>query len=347
MADRAGVEGRGSLADLNQIIISAAADGIVAVDDDGVVVACNPAAEELFSRSAADLVGGLFGYPLGEAVTEISLVLPGGSTRTVEMRVSSTTWNAKPLRVAALRDVTRRRQVEQDLEAALLRRNVAVEVTAHQVRNPIAAIRTLVDVLRDRSVTLSEEQRIDMLDQIAERITHVQALGRNLLVASRIEATGAAVAPEPVPVLQVLLERVAHVGEQPREVRLSCPPDLVALVDRFEFGEMLTNYLDNARTHGRPPIDIRAVGVDNHIEVRVTDAGPGVPDALVPVLFDRFTRGTPADRETEGMGLGLWIVRTLARANGGDAWYEPAGDGGSCFVLKVRRGDSIAQAGDA
>ncbi len=332
----------GSAADLSQLIVSASADGIVAVDDQGTLRLCNPAAAALFARSVTELVGTSFGYPLADAVTEINLILPDGGTRVVEMRVTSALWNDSRLHIAALRDVTRRRELEHELEAALEHRDVAVAMAAHELRNPLAAIAVLVDILRDRQARLTEVQRAEMLDGIAERTARLQALVRKLLISSRIDARGAPATLEAVPVLEFLLEQVAELKTGAREVRLSCSPDLVALVDRAEFAEMLANYLENAATYGRPPTEIRAARLDDHIEVRVSDAGPGVPDAFVPRLFDRFTREPLTERDTEGTGLGLWIVRSLARSNGGEAWYEPAGNGGSCFVLRLQRADDNA-----
>ena len=71
------------------------------------------------------------------------------------------------------------------------------------------------------------------------------------------------------------------------------------------------------------------------MQIRVTDAGPGVPEAFRPHLFERFSRGPAAERKAEGTGLGLWIVRNFARANGGEAWYEPRTPDGSCFCLRL------------
>jgi signal transduction histidine kinase len=67
------------------------------------------------------------------------------------------------------------------------------------------------------------------------------------------------------------------------------------------------------------------------VEILVRDSGKGVPEAFVPRLFERFAQAGPA---TGGTGLGLSIVRGLARAQGGEAWYEP-GAPGSCFGVRL------------
>ncbi|GHJ34898.1 SpoIIE family protein phosphatase [Streptomyces sp. TS71-3] len=98
---------RGLGGDLVDAVISASADGILAVDDQGVVRLCNPAATELFGRPARDLLGAPFGFPVvaGQS-TDVELTQPGGGVRVVEMRVSETTADGDSLRVVTLRDVT-------------------------------------------------------------------------------------------------------------------------------------------------------------------------------------------------------------------------------------------------
>ncbi|MEV7805356.1 HAMP domain-containing sensor histidine kinase [Microbispora sp. NPDC088329] len=329
--------------DISQVIVSASADGIVAVDKEGVIRLCNPAAAELFARSAAELIGTPFGFPIAAgAATEIDLMLPAGGKRVVEMRVTATTLEGEPLYVAALRDVTRSRHLERELEAALERQNIAVAVAAHELHSPLATISVLVDVLRDRLVALAEERRTEIIERIADRTARLQGLVRKLLTASTIEAKGASARLERVPVLQVLLERLGELDKRSQEVRMSCSPDLEALVDRREFSAMVDNYLENAVAYGRPPVDVSATGQPGWILLRVCDCGPGVPEAFVPRLFERFSREREAERETEGTGLGLWIVRSFARGNGGDAWYEPREDEGegACFCLRLRRAPS-------
>lgn len=98
-------------------IIEKNADGIVIVNYDGVVFFANRAASNLFDRSKEELVGSTFGYPLaGQSATELDVRQPSGETRTAEMRVVEIEWEDEPAYLASLRDITARKQMEQDLK---------------------------------------------------------------------------------------------------------------------------------------------------------------------------------------------------------------------------------------
>jgi len=316
-------------------LVSASPAGILAVDERGVIRFCNAAAEDILGRPAAELVGSDIGVPTGGAA-EVDIVLPGGAVRVVEMRVAATTLDGHPLSVVALRDLTQARQREEALAAALERQNVVVGVATHELRNPLAAISGLAHVLLDQWADLNDPDKHDIVRRIADSGDRLQGLLHKLLTASRLDAGAAGAAPESVLVLEVILEVLGEHGPPGEEVRTSCPPALVALAEREDMREMLDNYLENARRYGRPPVEVRAVEHGSDVELRVCDRGPGVPADFVPRLFDRFSRAPHGDPHSSG--LGLWIVRSLARAEGGDAWYEPHSGGGACFCLRLPSG---------
>ena len=96
--------------------------------------------------------------------------------------------------------------------------------------------------------------------------------------------------------------------------------------------------LDVRALEGRegPRIRVTATAIDDHVEIRVLDNGPGVPPELREKIFDPFfTTGAP----NEGTGLGLAIAFDIVRAHGGALEYEPASEGGACFLLRLPRSE--------
>ncbi|MFE0173811.1 ATP-binding protein [Streptomyces sp. NPDC059002] len=321
--------------------MAAAPDGIVVVDGQGNIKLCNPAAAALFGRPARGLLQLPFGFPVtATGAAEIDLVLPSGQGRVVEMRVTATHALGERLHIATLRDVTERRRAQRTLEAALARQDSEIAITAHELRNPLATISVLAHTLRDADTHLTDDQRTDIAHRIIDSTERLQALVRKHLTVARIDARATHAAPRPVPVLEFILEQLGALGEDAPRVEVDCPPDVVAYVDRGDLWEMLANYLENAFTYGRPPVGIHVTpSSPAHLTVRVHDRGPGIPPDVVPRLFRRFSRGpdTPHGTRPTGTGLGLWIVRNLARAAGGDAWYDPGTRADPGFCLRLRR----------
>lgn len=238
------------------------------------------------------------------------------------------------------RDVTERRRmlIEQEAAtAALARANKDLEAanvrlariaedqaqflaaTVHELRTPIAVLGGAADLLRSEG-QLQTRQRQDLLESVAANATRLRRLVDDLLMAARLDAHAVRLDLDSV-ALQPLLARAVAAANQrfgADDVHLDLPNgDLVAVADAERLDQILDNLINNALSHGRPPVHVSAAAVDGRIELRVTDSGEGVPDELRSRLFTRY-----ASAARGGTGLGLYIVRELAQAQGGDAWYE-------------------------
>jgi signal transduction histidine kinase len=101
------------------------------------------------------------------------------------------------------------------------------------------------------------------------------------------------------------------------EVEVELEPGLRVLADRERLSQIMENLLLNVSRHGASPVRIQAVTAGDEVRIVVRDSGPGVPETLRPRLFEQFVTG-----RSGGSGLGLHIVKGLARAQGGDATYD-------------------------
>lgn len=259
------------------------------------------------------------------------------------------------------KDITERRLAAQaqeaaarELEAANARLAVAAEetaefvaMTAHELRSPIAAVTGAASVLRDYWEVLTDVDRRDTLDNIIRGGERLHRLIEDLLTVSRIEAGSFEFHLEDVLLRRAIDEACAEQGPALGHVAVSCPEGVMVRGDRLRCLQILTNLLANAAIHGSPPVDV-AVSLSrgsDMAEVQVHDSGSGPLVATVEQLFAKFTQG--AGRQHRGTGLGLYIVRELARGQGGDAWFErdPKGGGSFCFSLPLAA--PVAEPGDS
>jgi len=244
------------------------------------------------------------------------------------------------------RDITERRQAESNrdriaaelseanerLRAASEQASDFLAITAHELHSPIAAMTGAADLLAGHWDELDEADRAENVQNLTRSARRTRRLLDELLMASRLEAGQLEVAVEPVPLLAVVAEAVAGADDL---VATDAVDDVVVRADRVRVVQILTNLLANAGRYGRPPVTVSTHLDGDAVEIRVCDAGAGVPADLEPRLFEKFVRG--AGRRDRGTGLGLFIVRELSRRQGGDAWYRRTADGRPCFCFTLPR----------
>jgi PAS domain S-box-containing protein len=245
--------------------------------------------------------------------------------------------------VSGLRDVedlVQAREEAQVLSNALKTSNDSlrdfVAVASHDLRSPLVTIGGFATILTDNWAKLSEEDRLKHLGAIKRGVDRLSRLTNDLLTSAKVEGEAEQTRPEHIRLATAIDSYLQANRDELGTVGVTCPPELVAVVDPSHLTRILDNYVGNAFKYGDPPICIEAELVGDLVELRVRDHGPGVPPEFVSRLFTKFSRAdTPTTRATQGTGLGLSIVKALAEANHGDARYQQDEPSDGCFVVRL------------
>ena len=202
------------------------------------------------------------------------------------------------------------------LEAALARERTFVADASHELRSPLAVLRTEIDLALRRG--RSPEELRAALESAGEEADRLVRLAEDLLVIARADDGRLPLRAEDIEVADLLSTVGARFGAQAEEAG-----SLRIHADRARLEQALGNLVDNAKRHGRGEVRLGAIARAGIVELHVTDEGEGLPPEFAPVAFQRFTRADGA-RSRGGAGLGLAIVATIAASHGGSAHAEGA-----------------------
>ena len=207
---------------------------------------------------------------------------------------------------------------------------------AHELRNPIAAIRALAQTGGRMYQSLSDDERREFFDLIDEEARRLSIVTEHASTALKIDAGALAYdrRPESITVLvREVVERTPH-GEHP--LTLDVEDGLVASIDRVRVADVLVQLVDNASKFSPPdaPILVRARRDDGRAVIEVEDRGPGIPEARREEVFGRFAHVRPSGyEEVPGSGLGLFISRAHVDAHGGSIAVDDVSDGGQAGTM--------------
>jgi signal transduction histidine kinase len=241
--------------------------------------------------------------------------------------------------------------MQEDLRRQEAARRAFVATASHELRTPLTMLQGTMELLEEdlRSGRLDELDALRQVGGARKGLDRLSTLAGELLDLSRLDAA-VPLRAEPVELGELARAVAAEFELRARErltaVEVALPagpcwghgdPDAVARVVRI--------LLDNALRYGPRgvPVRVQARAGSAHASIRVSDAGPGIPEEERDRIFERFHRGSGAGA-AGGFGLGLAIGRELARRMGGDLDVADADSGGTSFVLKLRRAASPADA---
>ncbi len=220
--------------------------------------------------------------------------------------------------------------------------NAFINAVTHELKTPLASIRLYLETLRSRP--LAEEKRsefykimLDDSDRLLSTIEQVLRAGRMGAAARRLDLVRVDLGP----IVEECLGRARALhGLSPDSLSYRPGPASVILADADEVRAAVSNLIDNAVKYsgGNVNITVETARVeDKFVAVRVRDAGVGIPKPELKRVFRRFYRVPgPLASRVKGTGLGLYIVRSVAKRHGGRAWADSEGPGrGSTFVLEL------------
>ena len=282
--------------------------------------------------SEADVAPGDTVAPAGP---ETSLVLRGVSLPPSEHRVLAAF--ATHLGVLEERaELVRQTEAAHLLSAGNRARTALLAAVSHDLRTPLAGIRTAAETLRRNDLRLPPADRADLLRAIEESTTRLTAMIADLLDMSRLH-TGAVQPVFADVALDDIVQR-AMIGLPATDRVAVCGPLPAVRADIGLLERALANLISNALRHTDGLIQIHAEPLGDRVRLAVVDHGPGIPETRRAGLFEPFQR--QGDSTNDGAGLGLAVARGLVEAQGGQLIAGNTPTGGLTMVIDVPQASS-------
>ncbi|HKR65887.1 MAG TPA: ATP-binding protein [Thermoanaerobaculia bacterium] len=321
-------------------IVSSLGEGLLAVDPRGRVVVANPRVGEMFG-----LRGDLIGRPVLEVVRKQSVVAAldkalrgeasvdrvnvgiGDAESQIEVRAVPVEASREIAAVALFIDITtieRLQRIRKDF----------LDDFSHEVRTPLAGLRSAAETLEQGGLAPDSEQQLRQVMQ--RQLARIERLINDLAQLNRIESGELVLDRRPVNLREILGDLCVDFQERSSARFTLEGEDTVASIDAPRAQQIFANLLDNAAKHGGGRGEIRVeVGRENgDAVVKVSDQGPGIPPHEIERIFHRFYR-VDRSRSSPGTGLGLAIAKHLVALHGGTirAWNRSGG--GATFEVRL------------
>jgi two-component system phosphate regulon sensor histidine kinase PhoR len=327
-----------------EAILTGMAEGIVLVNASGRLVLTNPAVQTMLQLPEPasgrhytevvrqpDITAQLATALSGGAPTAVEVQLHPGAGRTYTASVVPVPAERGGGAVLVLHDVTDIRHAHD------VRRDFVANVS-HELRTPLTAIRGYVEAMQEATSPEDAERFLTVIERQAFRM---ERLVQDLLHLARLDA-----GQEPLERVECPVGAIAKAIERDmmdllqtrrQRIRLDLAPDASSVhADPTKLHDVLNNLVGNASNYAPQDstIDVSARRVDGGVEIAVGDRGPGIPDADLERVFERFYRVERSrQRDPGGTGLGLAIVRHLVQLHGGHVRASRREGGGTEFTV--------------
>lgn len=358
---------RGSDDSLFDALIATAVDGIMVIDQRGIVRVYNKACERLFGYDAAEVIGKnvkmLMPAPYHDAHDgnlahyvrtgekhiigigrEVSGRRKDGSTFPMNLSVGEGMVRGERIFLGIIADITERqartRQI-QELQAEMLHASRLTDMgqvaagLAHELNQPLTAILNYTNACIEMAEECGDAELEKTLGKVAEQAARAGNIIRRL--RSFIEKRAPQRGPEDIARAVDEAIRLGQINAAERGIKLSVrleqdlPP---VLIDRIQIQQVLINLVKNAAEAmegcARRELTITIATIATMVQISIADTGPGISAETSEKLFQPFVT-----TKQSGMGMGLSICRGIIEAHGGRLWLEKNAEGGATFVFNV------------
>jgi signal transduction histidine kinase len=346
-----------------QALLAGVVEGVFAVDANRNVRYLNPQAQRMVGADAQSAIGRFCGDVLkpavladgtrpcdtacpiviardqGQAQATEFLLAPDGTRRTT---VLTSARMVGGLQVQVMRD-------ETELEAVRRARDSILANISHEFRTPLAAQLASIELLQENLHGLSREQLEELVTSLQRGTLRLTRLIDNLLESVRIESGQLGIRQQSIQLGDVVsdaAELVASlVAQRGQWLELDLPENLPAVTgDAPRLTQVFVNLLANANKFGPEGsvIRIAAAARGDSVEAWVEDEGPGVVEDERGSIFERFYRAADQEPEPRGLGLGLWIVKSIVERHGGKVAAGRTDAGRTRFSFTLPAGGDTA-----
>jgi len=218
-------------------------------------------------------------------------------------------------------------------EAALSMKDRQIAVLAHDLRNPLNTVTAAVQLLA-RLPESDQARKEQLLGRVERGLKRMDGMIRDLLDYARAGSGAIPIVRERMDLVDLARDLVDEfeIADPDRRIDLMRSGETTGAWDRARLYQALSNLVGNATHYGHGNASVAVAGADGHVEISVHNGGPPIAPDLLPVIFEPFRRGGV---DSAGLGLGLYIVRAIAQAHGGDVTVTSAAERGTTFTLRL------------
>ncbi|MFA4965163.1 MAG: ATP-binding protein [Thermoleophilia bacterium] len=325
-----------------EVLLNDLSEGVIGLSADGVVTIANPAAAELLGepKPIGAALDEAFPPDVADAWREsrrdgdVQAVVFVRGERTLEATTYPVGGGADFTSIVVLRDVTAQVRLER------ARRDLIANAS-HEFKTPLFSLAGSLELIDEGE--LSPEEQSEFLQIMRQQVDRLRNLAVSMLDLSRVEAGSFEMHPEDVDLetvaRSVLDEFQAQAQTKEVTLHVEAGGDLSAWCDEQRLAQVLRALVDNAVKFSPPGSTVRiSTAADEAAStVTVSDDGPGIPEAELPHVFERFHRGREERGTTSGAGLGLSIARELSEMMGGTITASSGNGAGASFSVTLPR----------